>query len=295
MLNSRLVALSLRHGLSASSWVPRPTRSYPLRSFVSRGYSNGTRRRDHNLARQLSDDNELSNSQSWMYYVIPTALLVLAGAATFIHYNDEKRVISQGLILIKARYYYCKTKYKQACYRGPFKLYDTEGNLVTESDLRGNWTLMYFGYTSCPDVGPEEVQKMANGINILESKYNIKITPIFITIDPQCDSPAQLKAYLQEFDSRIKGLTGPIDAVRQIAQEYRVFFKKVDEIGQDYLVECSHNMYLLDPNLDTVRCFGVEYDASQLSDAIMAEIARMLTVKREGNRTGDQQKTLQET
>ncbi|OAY72409.1 Protein SCO 2, mitochondrial, partial [Ananas comosus] len=264
--------------------------SYPLRSFVSRGYSNGTRRRDHNLARQLSDDNELSNSQSWIYYVIPTALLVLAGAATFIHYNDEKRVISQGNSLrriypislsdtfpfyrIKARYYYCKTKYKQACYRGPFKLYDIEGNLVTESDLRGNWTLMYFGYTSCPDVGPEEVQKMADGINILESKYNIKITPIFITIDPQRDAPAQLKAYLQEFDSRIKGLTGPIDAVRQIAQEYRVFFKKVDEIGQDYLVECSHNMYLLDPNLDTVRCFGVEYDASQLSDAIMAEVRK---------------------
>ncbi|XP_020107066.1 protein SCO1 homolog 2, mitochondrial [Ananas comosus] len=271
MLNSRLVALSLRHGLSASSWVPRPTRSYPLRSFVSRGYSNGTRRRDHNLARQLSDDNELSNSQSWIYYVIPTALLVLAGAATFIHYNDEKRVISQES---KQDTITARQNINRPAIGGPFKLYDIEGNLVTESDLRGNWTLMYFGYTSCPDVGPEEVQKMADGINILESKYNIKITPIFITIDPQRDAPAQLKAYLQEFDSRIKGLTGPIDAVRQIAQEYRVFFKKVDEIGQDYLVECSHNMYLLDPNLDTVRCFGVEYDASQLSDAIMAEVRK---------------------
>ena len=106
---------------------------------------------------------------------------------------------------------------------------------------------------------------------LLESKYGIKITPLFITIDPQRDSPAQLKAYLSgkllcgigiwtlkfwvrsandnlclvlnaEFDPRIVGLTGPSSAVRQIAQEYRVFFKRVEEVGQDYLVESSHNM-----------------------------------------------------
>ncbi|OAY62871.1 Protein SCO 2, mitochondrial [Ananas comosus] len=229
MLNSRLVALSLRHGLSASSWVPRPTR-----------------------------DTFLACSEE----------ILCVGFIQFlslIHFHSTES--KQDTIT-------ARQNINRPAIGGPFKLYDIEGNLVTESDLRGNWTLMYFGYTSCPDVGPEEVQKMADGINILESKYNIKITPIFITIDPQRDAPAQLKAYLQEFDSRIKGLTGPIDAVRQIAQEYRVFFKKVDEIGQDYLVECSHNMYLLDPNLDTVRCFGVEYDASQLSDAIMAEVRK---------------------
>jgi len=57
----------------------------------------------------------------------------------------------------------------------------------------------------------------------------------------------------------------------QIAQEYRVFFKRVEEVGQDYLVESSHNMYLLDPCLETVRCFGVEYEASDLAEAITTE------------------------
>ncbi|KAL5658037.1 hypothetical protein ACJX0J_031200, partial [Zea mays] len=124
---------------------------------------------------------------------------------------------------------------------GPFKLYDTEKNEVTESKLRGNWALMYFGYTSCPDVGPAEVQKMADVVKLLESKYGMKITPLFITIDPQRDSPSQLKAYFSEFESRIVGLTGPISAVRQIAQVKASDPKRVEKVGHDYLVESSHN------------------------------------------------------
>lgn len=105
--------------------------------------------------------------------------------------------------------------------------------------------------------------------NEIESKQNIKILPVFVTIDPQRDNPSQLGAYLKgwffsvvkcwnidvliyfyiliiyanvEFDSRIMGLTGSVAAIRQMAQEYRVFFKKVEEDGDDYLVESSHNM-----------------------------------------------------
>ncbi|KAL5992365.1 hypothetical protein ACLOJK_013282 [Asimina triloba] len=68
-----------------------------------------------------------------------------------------------------------------------------------------------------------------------ESKQNLKILPVFITIDPQRDSPSHLQAYLQEFDPRIIGLTGPVAAIRQIAQEYRVFFKKFDEDGDELI------------------------------------------------------------
>ncbi|GAU48801.1 hypothetical protein TSUD_81500 [Trifolium subterraneum] len=75
-----------------------------------------------------------------------------------------------------------------------------------------------------------------------------------------------------EFNSRIIGLTGPVAAIRQMAQEYRVYFKKVEEDGGDYLVDSSHNMYLLNPNMEVVRCFGVEYNAEQLSEAIWKEL-----------------------
>ncbi|XP_058738554.1 protein SCO1 homolog 2, mitochondrial-like isoform X3 [Vicia villosa] len=67
---------------------------------------------------------------------------------------------------------------------------------------------------------------MAKANDILESKQNLKILPVFVTIDPQRDTPAQLRAYLEEFNSRIVGLTGPVAAIRKMAQEYRVYFKK---------------------------------------------------------------------
>ncbi|KAL0333068.1 UNVERIFIED_CONTAM: protein SCO12, mitochondrial [Sesamum calycinum] len=110
-----------------------------------------------------------------------------------------------------------------------------------------------------------------------ESKENTKVLPVFVTIDPQRDTPSQLRAYIREFDSRIVGLTGPVAAIRQMAQEYRVYFKKVDEEGDDYLVESSHNMYLINPNMEVTRSFGVEYSAEELAEAITKEMRKTKT------------------
>lgn len=215
------------------------------------------------------------SSHSWRRYIIPTALLGGIGGVVFLfHSNDERRAILKGQGADCDR---CTIK--GPIIGGPFTLMDTEGRLVTQNNLRGNWVLLYFGYTSSPDVGPAEVHKMAKATDILELKQNTKVLPVFVTVDPQRDTPSQLRAYLKEFDSRIVGLTGPVTAVRQIAHEYRVFFKKVEEDGDDYLVESSHNMYLVNPNMEVVRCFGVEYNAEELSEAILKEV----------NRTGTQQ------
>lgn len=225
------------------------------------------------MIRNILEEEEegSSSSQSWRSYIIPAALVVLVGAGAFIHNNDEKRAILKGS---ERNTGIGKAYTNKPAIGGPFKLFDTKHHLMTESDLQGNWILLYFGYTSSPDVGPAEVAKMAKAIDILESQHGLKVKPVYITVDPQRDSPDQLQAYLEEFDSRIIGLWGPSAAVRQIAQEYRVFLKKVDEEGQDYLVECSQNMYLVDPNMDTVRCFGAEYDASQLADGILNEVKK---------------------
>jgi protein SCO1/2 len=133
-----------------------------------------------------------------------------------------------------------------------------------------------------------------------ESKHNEKILPVFVTLDPQRDTPSHLHAYLKglgftscpcvpaillnpltfgclylyaEFDSRILGLTGTASAMRQMAQEYRVYFKKVQEDGEDYLVDTSHNMYLINPKMEIVRCFGVEYNPDELSQELLKEVA----------------------
>lgn len=207
---------------------------------------------------------------SWTNYVIPGAFLAGVGGLVFlIHYNDERRAIPKGE----------GEKFERSAIQGPiiggpFTLIDTECRVVNERSLIGNWVLLYFGYSSSPDVGPAEVQKMAEAIDILASKENQRVLPVFVTIDPQHDCPSHLRAYLREFDDRIMGLTGPVAAIRQMAQEYRVYFKKVYEEGDDYLIESSHNMYLVNPNMEVVKSFGVEYSAEELSDAIVKDLKK---------------------
>ncbi|XP_042026441.1 protein SCO1 homolog 2, mitochondrial-like [Salvia splendens] len=207
---------------------------------------------------------------NWRSFLIPGLALTGIGGLLFLfHHNDQRRVVLKGK----------GVKFERSANHGPiiggpFSLINTEDRRVTEKNLLGNWVLLYFGYTSSPDVGPSELRKMANTINILESKQNIKVLPIFVTIDPQRDTPSHLRAYIHEFDSRIVGLTGPVTAIRQMAQEYRVFFRKVDEQGSDYLIESSHNIYLLNPGMEVSRSFGLEYNAGELSEAIAKEIKK---------------------
>ncbi|KAH9611113.1 hypothetical protein KSS87_011923 [Heliosperma pusillum] len=212
-----------------------------------------------------------SSSSSWNPFVvfgIPAVILGFVGLASFARYNDERRAINKGNGVKES------ITVKGPTIGGPFTLINTKRQTVTEKDLLGNWVLLYFGYTSSPDVGPAEVQKMAKAIDTLEAQQNVRLLPIFVTLDPQRDTPSQLDAYLREIDSRIVGLTGPVNSVKQMAQEYRVFFKRVDEDGNDYLVETSHNMYLINPNMEIVRCFGTEYGAEELSEAIAKELKR---------------------
>ncbi|KAJ4715697.1 Protein SCO1, mitochondrial-like protein [Melia azedarach] len=212
---------------------------------------------------------QTKRSRSWGAYVIPGVLLGFAGVATLFHYNDERRAVMKGQGQKSDR-----DTVQGPIIGGPFTLIDTEKRLVTERNFLGNWVLLYFGYTSSPDVGPEQVQIVARAIDTLELKQNVKILPVFVTIDPQRDTPVQLRAYLKEFDSRIVGLTGPAGAVRQMAQEYRVFFKKVEEEGDDYLIDSSHNMYLMNPIMEIVRSFGVEYTAEELAEEISKEVKK---------------------
>ncbi|GER49604.1 protein SCO1 homolog 2 [Striga asiatica] len=249
--------------------------SWLLKGFLvygpsKRNYSSGTKFTGSQTKSPISLTEEALTSSPWRHFLIPGAVLAgFGGLVFFIHQNDEKRAVEKGK----------GEKFERSAIQGPiiggpFSLVDTEGRLVTEKNLLGNWVLLYFGYTSSPDVGPAEVQKMANTINILESKQNIKVLPIFVTIDPQRDNPSHLRAYIKEFNSRIMGLTGPVSAVRQMAQEYRVYFRKVDEEGDDYLVESSHNMYLMNPNMEVTRSFGIEYNAEELADAITKEMTK---------------------
>ncbi|KAL6583116.1 hypothetical protein OROMI_005194 [Orobanche minor] len=276
---------SLHHPLTEQTTTGRPDGLNFFKKYGSsrRYYSSGTRSTSK-IKPPFVLPEQAVTPISWRFFLIPGFILAgIGGLAMFLHYNDEKRAVEKDYHDGTFDNESMGEKFERSTIQGPiiggpFSLIDTEGHLVTQKNLLGNWILLYFGYTSSPDVGPAEVRKMANTINTLESEQNIKVLPIFVTIDPQRDTPSQLRAYIREFDSRIVGLTGPVGAIRQMAQEYRVFFRKVDEEGDDYLVESSHNMYLINPNMEVSRSFGVEYSAEELAEAITKEIKKTTTI-----------------
>ncbi|CAN1224691.1 Protein SCO1 homolog 2, mitochondrial [Linum grandiflorum] len=228
------------------------SRKNQSRTF-SKSNKQGHEKRDSHLVSPVEEQPD----QSYASFILPGAVLGFAGLAAYVHYNDEKRAIPKG----EAR---TDLSSPGPVIGGPFSLIDTEKRVVTQSDFLGKWVLVYFGYTASPDVGPDQIQTMAKAIDILESQENLKVLPVFVTIDPQRDTPGHLRAYLK----------GPPSAVRQVAQEYRVFFRKVEEDKDDYLVETSHNLYLIGPNMKVVRTFGLEYNAEHLCEAIVKEMKR---------------------
>jgi len=131
---------------------------------------------------------------------------------------------------------------------GPFKLIDSNGKTVTDADYRGRWTLVYFGYTFCPDVCPTELQAIAGAMHELGPIAD-QITPIFITIDPERDTPQAIGEYVKLFDERLVGLTGSPADIAAVARAYRVYYAKAEtKTAGAYLMDHSSFLYLMGPD-----------------------------------------------
>ncbi|MDN6858924.1 SCO family protein [Pseudomonas sp. CAN2814] len=141
---------------------------------------------------------------------------------------------------------------------GPFSLTDQDGRRVTQQDYAGRPALLYFGFTSCPDICPTDLAKMARIARAVEQEKGIKPRPIFVTLDPERDTPQQLKGYVGHFDPEFVGLTGTPQQIVAITDEYHVFYKKVpygDKPG-DYTVDHSTILFLLDRDGGYLDHFG---------------------------------------
>lgn len=137
----------------------------------------------------------------------------------------------------------------QALVGGPFSLLDQTGKRVTEKDFRGRYMLVLFGYTYCPDVCPSGLQVMSAALEQLGPKAD-RITPIFISVDPERDTPAQLAEYIKSFHPRMVGLTGTADEIAAAARAYRVYYKKVDDPKSTAGFTYDHSafVYLMGPD-----------------------------------------------
>ena len=129
---------------------------------------------------------------------------------------------------------------------GPFRLVDQDGKAVTDADLKGKWSLVYFGYTHCPDACPTALNDIAIALDELGSKRSA-VRPVFITVDPERDTPEVLKAYVTAFDAPILALTGTPEEVARAAKGYRVYYAKHPEAGGDYSMDHSSVIYVMDP------------------------------------------------
>jgi len=128
---------------------------------------------------------------------------------------------------------------------GPFRLVDQNGVAVSDRDLLGKPTVMFFGFTYCPDVCPTTLADMSAWLKALGPDAD-RLNVVYVTIDPERDTPARLKSYLTAFDPRIRGLTGSPAAIAQAAHDYNVYYQKVALQGGEYTMDHSTLIYLID-------------------------------------------------
>ena len=156
---------------------------------------------------------------------------------------------------------------------GPFALIDQDGRAVTEATFKGKPTLIYFGFTYCPDVCPTALLLMETALEKLGPDTPKKVNMLMITIDPERDTQKLLKDYVSNFGSTFRGLTGTPEQVAAAAKAYRVYYQKVPgKNGGPYLMDHSSIIYLLDRNGRFVTHFTHEAKA----ETIAAGVAKLL-------------------
>jgi protein SCO1 len=150
---------------------------------------------------------------------------------------------------------------------GPFQLLDQNGKTVTDADLKGKWSLIYFGYTHCPDACPTSLNEIAIALSELGPKRDA-VRPVFITVDPERDTSETLKAYVTAFDAPILALTGTPEQVAKAAKEYRVYYAKHQEPGGDYSMDHSSVIYVMDPEGRFTATFTPDSTPEQIADRL---------------------------
>lgn len=160
---------------------------------------------------------------------------------------------------------------------GPFTLTTGDGRTVTDRDFAGKYRIVYFGYTFCPDVCPVDVQIIGAGLKAFETQdaaRAAKVVPIFITVDPERDTPPVVKQFAAAFHPRMVGLSGTPEQIAAVAKGYGAYFaKKPPAPGGGYMVDHSRQAYLMGPEGLPVALLPTEQGA----DAVAKELSRWVS------------------
>lgn len=139
---------------------------------------------------------------------------------------------------------------------GSFELVDHNGNPVTHKDYADKYKLIFFGFTYCPAICPAELQKITSVMNALDEATAQKIQPLFITVDPERDTPEVMKDYVSLFSDKIIGLTGSRPQIDKVINDYKIYAQKIEDPDyNDYMMDHSANIYLMSPDSELMLIF----------------------------------------
>ena len=187
------------------------------------------------------------------------AILVLVAAGLIVvAYRDQAKGVAGGPLA--------------SLIGGKFSLIDDNGKPFTEADLKGKWHLVFFGYTHCPDVCPTALNDLSLALDKLGAKKS-KVGIVFVSVDPDRDTPAVLKSYVKSFDGPIVGLTGTPAAVAQIAQDYKVYYAKHPRADGGYDMDHSALIYVMDPE----GRFTATFTPDDSEDTIVSRMAKLVS------------------
>jgi len=165
------------------------------------------------------------------------------------------------------KYAQCRSSTVAGELGGPFELVNGAGETVTDKDVITEPTLIYFGYTYCPDVCPLDVDRNAAAVEIMEERGQ-SVTPVFISIDPKRDTPDVVGEFAEVMHPRMIGLTGTPEQVKAASQAYRTYYKAHPDVDGEYLVDHSTFSYLVMPDDGFVEYFRREVPPQELADKI---------------------------
>ena len=155
---------------------------------------------------------------------------------------------------------------------GGFTLTNQDGGKTSDTDFAGQYRIIYFGYSYCPDVCPVDLQRLMQGLALAEKNdpsLANKIQPIFITIDPERDRPEQLKQYVSAFHPRLIGLTGTPDEIAEVAKKYLIIYNKRETEGSsEYLLDHSRQGYFFGPQGEPIALLPFDGTPQEIADEI---------------------------